>query len=218
NGPYGVYHSMYDDFYWMNHFGDPGYKYHALTSQLWGEVALRLANARVLPFDFTSYADDIRQFLMELQKRPNAAEHVDFNSALSRTDDFRREAEALNAQISKLDRNTSVATVNALNRRLMQIELNWLNPDGIPGRPWFKHIIYAARYTYAHLELPGVTEAVEKSDWTTARNQLRILDDALAKNVELLREANAALVAGAQHRATQHKARALSGGRAEAIQ
>ena len=28
DGPYGVYHSMYDDFYWMNHFGDPGYRYH----------------------------------------------------------------------------------------------------------------------------------------------------------------------------------------------
>ena len=35
DGPYGVYHSVYDDYYWMNHFGDPGYKYHAAMSQLW---------------------------------------------------------------------------------------------------------------------------------------------------------------------------------------
>ena len=56
DGPYGVYHSMYDDFYWMNHFGDPGYRYHTLMSQLWGVLALRLANADVLPFDFASYA------------------------------------------------------------------------------------------------------------------------------------------------------------------
>jgi N-acetylated-alpha-linked acidic dipeptidase len=66
NGPYGVYHSMYDDFYWMNHFGDPGYRYHTLMSQLWGVLALRLANADLLPFNFASYADNIRQFVNDL--------------------------------------------------------------------------------------------------------------------------------------------------------
>ena len=63
-GPYGVYHSMYDDFYWMNRFGDPGYRYHALISQLWGVMALRLANAEILPFDFASYGANIRKFIL----------------------------------------------------------------------------------------------------------------------------------------------------------
>ena len=67
-GPYGVYHSAYDDFFWMNHFGDPGYRYHTLMSQLWGVLALRLANADLLPFDFASYASNIRQFVNELAK------------------------------------------------------------------------------------------------------------------------------------------------------
>ncbi len=66
DGDYGVYHSAYDDFYWMNHFGDPGYRYHTLMSQLWGVTALRLANADLLPFDFASYASNIRQFVNEL--------------------------------------------------------------------------------------------------------------------------------------------------------
>src|ERR1039458_9515344 len=68
DGDYGVYHSAYDDFYWMNHFGDPGYKYHTLMSQLWGVTALRLANADLLPFDFASYASNVRQFVNELAK------------------------------------------------------------------------------------------------------------------------------------------------------
>ncbi len=68
DGPYGVYHSMYDDFYWMNHIGDPGYRYHTLMSQLWGVLALRLANADFLPFDFASYADNVRQFVNDLSK------------------------------------------------------------------------------------------------------------------------------------------------------
>jgi N-acetylated-alpha-linked acidic dipeptidase len=207
NGPYGVYHSMYDDFYWVNHFGDPGYKYHSVMSRLWGTVALRLANAQVLPFDFVSYAEDIRRFVNEVQKRPGAAEHVDFTAALSRAEEFKREAEALNAQISPRLKQGPIsrAAADALNRDLMQVELNWLNPDGIPGRPWFKHVIYAARYTYAHLELPGVTEAVETSDWGTAREQLRILANALARNAELLRKASSELSAApAPIRAGQH--------------
>src|SRR4029077_7964405 len=68
DGDYGVYRSMHDDFHWMNHFGDPGYRYHTLTSQLWGVLALRLANADILPFDFASYARNIRQFVNELAK------------------------------------------------------------------------------------------------------------------------------------------------------
>jgi N-acetylated-alpha-linked acidic dipeptidase len=53
DGPYGVYHSAYDDFYWMNHFGDPSYRYHTLMSPTMGrDLALRLSNADVLPFDF----------------------------------------------------------------------------------------------------------------------------------------------------------------------
>jgi N-acetylated-alpha-linked acidic dipeptidase len=71
---------------------------------------------------------------------------------------------------------------------MMQVERNWLNPDGIPGRPWFKHILYGARFTYAHLELPGLTEAVEKQDWPIAKQQAEILERALHNNTKLLDE------------------------------
>ncbi len=83
----------------------------------------------------------------------------------------------------------------AINRAIMEIESNWLISDGIPGRPWFKHSLYAARYTYAHLELPGITEAVEKQDWKTAREQAAFLENALVKNTALLRQATKQLKA-----------------------
>lgn len=78
--------------------------------------------------------------------------------------------------------------IQEVNKGMMQVERNWLNPDGIPGRPWFKHILYGARFTYAHLELPGLTEAVEKGDWDTARQQEETLQRALATNVKLLEQ------------------------------
>ena len=80
-----------------------------------------------------------------------------------------------------------------INHGMMQIERNWLNPDGIPGRPWFKHILYGARFTYAHLELPGLTEAVEKQDWKTAKQQAEILHEALANNTTLVNQLNSSL-------------------------
>lgn len=191
-GPYGVYHSMYDDFYWMNQFGDPGYRYHTLMAKLWGVLALRLANADILQFDFAFYADNIRQFVEELKKKKDAKQHFDFKPLLARVAQFEGEGRTLNQAIErglvsgKIDRSLS----QRINLRIMQVEANWLNPGGIPGRPWFKHILYAARYTYAHLELPGLTEAIERRDWKTAAEQGKILEDALARNTELLRAAS----------------------------
>ena len=78
---------------------------------------------------------------------------------------------------------------------MMQVERNWLNPDGIPGRPWFKHILYGARFTYAHLELPGLTEAVEKQDWAQAQQQAAILRDCLARNTKLVNQLSARIAA-----------------------
>jgi N-acetylated-alpha-linked acidic dipeptidase len=254
DGPYGVYHSAYDDFFWMNHFGDPGYHYHTLMSQLWGVLALRLANADLLPFDFASYASNIRQFVNELAKNnklaakgfgkddlglkqlgkgtasalpltttknsgfsprgtlvpasivtyeeprteagnANEESNLNLKPVLAAIDAFEAAGKKLNESI---DAKLASGSINpklaaTINHGTMQVERNWLNPDGIPGRPWFKHILYGARFTYAHLELPGLTEAVEKQDWPTANQQAEILRQALVNNTKLLNELNATL-------------------------
>ena len=192
NGPYGVYHSMYDDFFWMNHFGDPGYHYHTLMSQLWGVTALRLANADLLPFDFAAYADNIRQFVAELSKGKDMSQ-LDLKPVSNAIDDFESSGKTLNAALDRALASGKVDPKLAaeVNASTMQVERNWLNMDGIPGRPWFKHILYGCRFTYAHLELPGLTEAVEKQDWPTARQQAEILRAALTKNTKLLNDLSA---------------------------
>ena len=215
-GDYGVYHSAYDDFYWMNHFGDPGYRYHTLMSQLWGVAALRLANADLLPFDFASYASNVRQFVNELAKaneksmwgqppspalsevegavQPGKARLplLDLGPVRDAIDAFEAAGKLLNESLSSKLASGHIDPKLALtlNHGMMQVERNWLNPDGIPGRPWFKHILYGARFTYAHLELPGLTEAVEKQDWPTARQQAEILQRALEKNTQLVDKLN----------------------------
>jgi N-acetylated-alpha-linked acidic dipeptidase len=191
DGPYGVYHSMYDDFYWMNHFGDPGYRYHAAMSQLWGTLALRLADADLLPFDFASYAGKVREFVKAVQAKPGAAENVDLTALLKAVDEFESEGKLLDSAAKKKLASGDTAQFDEVNHAMMQVERNWLNPAGIPGRPWFKHELYAARYTYAHLEMPGLTEAVEARDWKTAKEQAALLEQAVKKNTAVLHEARA---------------------------
>ena len=232
DGDYGVYHSAYDDFYWMNHFGDPGYKYHTLMSQLWGVTALRLANADLLPFDFASYASNLRQFVNELASKnklvilsavdatrsgtstqskdplpaatptgpAGSSDHgslsnipgnrLDLSAVMKEIDAFEAAGKKLNDALTRTLAQGPIDPKLAatLNHGMMQVERNWLNPDGIPGRPWFKHILYGARFTYAHLELPGLTEAVEAKDWPTAKQQAEIMQHALEKNTKLLQD------------------------------
>jgi N-acetylated-alpha-linked acidic dipeptidase len=197
DGDYGVYHSMYDDFYWINHFGDPGYRYHTLMSQLWGVLALRLANADILPFDFASYARNIREFVADMSKDRDIS-RLDLKSVSNNIDEFEAAGKQLNESVAAALASGTIdpKLTETLNRGLMQVERNWLNPDGIPGRPWFKHILYGARYTYAHLELPGLTEATEAGDWTTARQQAAILQRALSNNTKLLEQLNSDLGGG----------------------
>src|SRR5207244_10690888 len=76
--------------------------------------------------------------------------------------------------------------IRQLNLELLQVESNWLDPDGIPGRPWFQHLLYAARYTYAHLEFLGLTEAVEKRDWKLAWDQAALVQRAIEEHIKLL--------------------------------
>jgi len=192
NGPYGVYHSMYDDFYWINHFGDPGYRYHTLMTQLWGVLSLRLADSDVLPYDFAAYAGEIRKYVGELDAANHVSGHVDLRPLREKIDAFEKSAQDLDATIAKALASGKIDAVAAdkLNRSLMEVERNWCNPSGIPGRPWFKHTIYAARYTYAHLELPGVAEAAEAGNWQVAAEQMQILERELQTNTELLRAAS----------------------------
>lgn len=199
DGPYGVYHSMYDDFYWMNHFGDPGYRYHAAMSDLWGALSLRLANSDILPYDFSFYAQQIRQFARDLDAGSHVSEHMSLTSLYEHIDAFDSAAKSLNETTAQAlaSGHVDAASAERLNQSLMQVERNWCDASGIPGRPWFKHSLYAARYTYAHLELPGMTEAAEAGNWKVVAEQEQIIEHELEKNTALLAQVRADFAAGA---------------------
>ncbi len=191
-GDYGVYHSMYDDHYWMSHIGDPTFEYHVALTRIWGIVALRLANADLLPFDFGFNASALEQFLRDLeQKNKIEPKRLALKRLHARIAEFEKAGDLLRNAVARelLSGTASPEKIQLLNEQLMQVESNWLDPAGIPGRPWFQHLLYSSRYTYAHLEFPGLTEAVEKQDWKLAREQTVRLEEAVQKNTRLLKSA-----------------------------
>jgi N-acetylated-alpha-linked acidic dipeptidase len=64
----GIYHSIYDDFYWYSHFGDPTFEYGRALSETAGSAVMRLADAELLPYDFSDFTDTMRRYVSDLQK------------------------------------------------------------------------------------------------------------------------------------------------------
>jgi N-acetylated-alpha-linked acidic dipeptidase len=166
NGPYGVYHSQYDNYTWMTRFGDPGFRYMTAMAEVWGRMALRLANAEVLPYDLTAIGWRLGQFLDELAAVPGVKERLDLADVTAAQRALHEAAGGLEASLRQ-----GVTDSQAVNAALQRLEQQWLLGDGIPGRPWFRHALYAPKYTYAALELPGIREAVDAGDWTTAQRE-----------------------------------------------
>ena len=166
DGPYGVYHSQYDNHQWVARIGDPGFRYHEAMTKLWGVMALRLANADAVPLDYRPYATRIGEFAREVEEA--WADRADktgdaapaFASLATAVAALAASADKAFAEQSRALAAGDRAALSGINTRLMQAERALLDPAGIPGRPWYRHQIYAPKFTYAPELLPGVAEAV----------------------------------------------------------
>jgi N-acetylated-alpha-linked acidic dipeptidase len=177
DGPYGVYHSRYDNHDWVARIGDPGFRYHAAMARLWGLMALRLANADALPMDYTAYADRIGEFGEEIEKRwanraGAASARKTFAPLGAAVERFRAAARSMAGRIDAALQKHDTTALLALNFALMQAERAFLHSDGIPGRPWYRHQIYAPKFTYAPEVLPAVAEAVDAGDAAAVERQV----------------------------------------------
>jgi len=186
-GPYGVYHSMYDNAYWMEHFGDPGYRYMTAMGDVWGRMALRLANAEHHPHDFVLYAARVAGFVDTLAAQP-AARGLALDTLRAAVAQWRAAADSLESALGRLLAAAPTAgrraTLDAVNRGMRRVEQRLLAPEGIPGRPWFKHVLYAPRYTYAAMTLPGIQEAIERGDRALAQRQVQVVAERIAAAAE----------------------------------
>jgi N-acetylated-alpha-linked acidic dipeptidase len=185
DGPYGVYHSIYDNHNWVSRLGDPGFQYHVAMVQLWGVMAIRLASADIIPLDYEPYARAIAGFITEVGRRgPRSALLADAGVAVT---ELEQAARAFNRERSAALAKNDTEAMRRLNARLLLVERALLDSDGIPGRPWYRHQIYAPKFTYAPELLPGVAEAFDANDAERAARQSARLASALKRAAAALR-------------------------------
>ena len=198
-GDYGVYHSAYDSFYWMSHFGDPDFRYHVAAAQLWGTMAMRLADADGLPFDYTDYANQVRDYFNEsvrLAKRRNLERAFDekpMNDAVKNfTDEAARVERERQKLIAESEKSTAFAAkLRRLNDALIATERAFIDDRGLLGRPWYRHEIYAPGiFTgYAAQPLTDFQQALDDRNTTNAKKGLDRIISAIERATKVLSKA-----------------------------
>ncbi|HEY3202758.1 MAG TPA: M28 family peptidase [Thermoanaerobaculia bacterium] len=183
DGPYGVYHSAYDTYTWMATQGDPGFRYHATMARVAGLLALRFANADTLPFDAPAYGREIARYVEELRSVPAAAPTLipRLEGLAARARSWSTAAEAAQGSISARVRSgtADAAFLASANGWLLSLERSVCDGAGLPGRPWFRHLIYAPLPSYRAETLPAIREALMAGSIPIAERQVERLGERL---------------------------------------
>jgi len=193
DGGGGVYHSVYDSYYWYTHFSDGNFTHSAALSRVIGTVLLRLANADVLPFEFKGTTAALSSYVDDIAKMPAATGKLDLAPVRAALAKLNSAAESYEKALGHLDRlrkddRTSPQLI-ALNETLYRTERAFRYEPGLPKREWFKHLVYApGLYTgYGVKTLPGIREGAEQGQWDEARSFIPVVAtsvNALTADVE----------------------------------
>ena len=187
-GPYGVYHSAFDDFAWFKQNADPDFVYLQEMARVLGLETVRMADADVLPYDYVAYAREIGAYLAAAKRKASGDGLGGLDFAPAEAAAARFLAAAGHAQAAQTPATGDLAQ---LNTTLRQAETDFLTSAGLPNRPWYKHTIYApGEYTgYAAVVIPGVNEAIDAHDATVAQQQLAVLTQAIDNAAQSLEKA-----------------------------
>jgi N-acetylated-alpha-linked acidic dipeptidase len=232
----GVYHSSYDTFEHYVRFGDPQFAYGVAEAQTAGHIVLRVADAEVLPLQFTGFAETVEGYLEELHKltedkrksaeelgrlldqnvftlaadptrvvlppaREPAVPYLNFAALDNVVLQLKTSAKAYDAAYAKFEAGElklTAAQVDELNGLLQGMEQTLTAARGLPGREWFKHLIYAPGMLtgYGVKTLPGVRESIESNQWAVANEYSAVTASALNAYCARLDRATAVLKKG----------------------
>jgi N-acetylated-alpha-linked acidic dipeptidase len=196
-GPGGIYHSQYDDLAWMTRFGDTSYAYHAAAARIAAAMALRLANAQVLPYDYAEFARTMMRYVDGVDRAIAARRWTgddlstaSLRSALQSMGAEARRFQTYRDSVLSSGNGVSRSAADRANLALRSVERSLTRPEGLRTRPWYRSLVYVADEDngYSTMVFPSVLEAVRTADRSlTARE--------LADLAQRFRAATAAIVA-----------------------
>ncbi len=143
-----IYHSNHDSFSFYERFADPSFKMGTLVERVFGVVALRLANADVIPYNVSRYGTDLRIHFEALQKLTKAYDKSEnpfsFDALIKAADELKKIGE---------EAETALTTVNEANKKtinaeLLTLERQWIDKQGMPYGSWYRSL-YASPDPYS---------------------------------------------------------------------
>jgi N-acetylated-alpha-linked acidic dipeptidase len=170
DGPFGVYHSAYDNFDWYTRFVDPDFALIVQQARIFGLEILHMADADVVPEDELAYAGAIRGYIDQAKTRARAhGMSLDFAATISAADSFVGAARVVQDR-----QRVPAKDATGLSSAIVAAEHAFAAPEGLPLRPWYRHVIYAPGLDtgYAPEVLPGVNDAIDAADSARAQAQL----------------------------------------------
>ncbi|MEO5590261.1 MAG: transferrin receptor-like dimerization domain-containing protein [Gemmatimonadaceae bacterium] len=223
----GIYHSIYDDFYWYTHFSDTAFVYGRALAQTAGTAVMRLASADLLPFTFGNLAETARDYATELQRlrdsrsdaitevnrsiddgvyravndphdpvaapaRKVAPPQFNFAPLLNALDSLTSAAKRYDRAAAMLSAGSmpaaKLSSLKSVNVKLLQAERALTSADGLKGRPWYRHMLYAPGfYTgYGVKTMPGVRESIEQGSWGEVDAEISRVAAALNREATLV--------------------------------
>ncbi|RXN24250.1 N-acetylated-alpha-linked acidic dipeptidase [Labeo rohita] len=164
---YPVYHSVYETYEIVERFYDPSFRRLEAVARVRGGLIFSLADSMVLPLDCVEYAMSLTKYAESIYqlaaKHPAAMQQysVSFDSLFSAVGNFTVAARDFHQRLDKLDTSNALA-VRMVNDQLMYLERAFTDPLGLPGRPFYRHIIFApsSHNKYAGESFPGIYDAL----------------------------------------------------------
>ncbi|XP_014813841.1 PREDICTED: putative N-acetylated-alpha-linked acidic dipeptidase [Calidris pugnax] len=200
---YPVYHSVYETYEIVERFYDPTFKNHLTVAQVRGGLVFELANSVVLPFDCRDYAAAVSNYahiiynLSRNHEEELATYNVSFDALFSAVKNFTEIAASFHERLQQTDINNLLA-VRSLNDQLMFLERAFIDPLGLPGRPFYRHVIFApsSHNKYAGESFPGIYDAMfdiknkaeQHEAWEEVKRQISIAAFTVQAAAETLKE------------------------------
>jgi N-acetylated-alpha-linked acidic dipeptidase len=196
--PVWQYHSNYDSFHWMERFGDPSWQYHIAMAKVWALTITYLSETPVIPFKAADYAVGLGKYLNSVKEK--AASSPSFSAVNVRLDLEPLEASIADLHFAAIEFDAYTATltellgedipwwefwkkvrllfqIRAANDKYKMLERKFLHQEGLDGRDWFKHVVFApGLWTgYSGATFPGLVESLDANNITNAEVRNRSL-------------------------------------------
>lgn len=190
------YHTLYETFALVDEIYDRGFKYHSAVASLWGDLAVHLAEAKIIPYSLDVYVDFIsrsRQTIQENFGQLISSQNISLEFFTSAIVNFKNAVALFKKVINGLDQSCPLA-VRRVNDQLMLVERSFIDPRGLPGRPEFNHVLTAPSKSdaYGGTTFAGLVDtlaAIQEASQSETKDLWRVFKHHLAAVTHLINTA-----------------------------